>query len=103
MAKLKQVTYFINGKKHEIKAKVLDNFFSQGLGLMFRTNSSPLFFVFNKERNLSITSLFCIPFRAIWLNKKMQAIKILDVKRWKFHIPGKGKYLLEIPFKTTKK
>jgi uncharacterized membrane protein (UPF0127 family) len=94
---LKKITYFIEGKKKTIKAKVLTTFFQKAIGLMFRRQNPPLFFVFKKNKNLSIHSLFCKPFRAVWLDDKMQATKIVDVKSWKLDISGKGKYLLEIP------
>ena len=96
---LKKITYYIKNKKHVIKAKPLTTIFQKTRGLMFKSNSPPLFFVFNKNKTLSIHSFFCKPFRAIWLNDKMQAIKIVNVKNWKFNISGKGKYLLEIPIK----
>jgi uncharacterized membrane protein (UPF0127 family) len=94
---LKNITYKIKNKPHKIKAKPLTTIIQKARGLMFKNNSSPLLFVFNKNKTLSIHSFFCKPFRAIWLDEKMQATKIVDVKNWKLNISGKGKYLLEIP------
>jgi uncharacterized membrane protein (UPF0127 family) len=94
---IKQITYLINGKKKTAKAKVCDTILSKFLGLMFKKNSPPLLFKFNKNKKLSIHSLFCKPFKAIWLDEKKNATKVVDVKNWKFNISGKGKYLLEIP------
>jgi uncharacterized membrane protein (UPF0127 family) len=68
-------------------------------GLMFKSSSPPLLFTFKKEKTLSIHSLFCKPFKAVWLDEKFQATKVLEVKTWKLNISGKGKYLLEIPIK----
>lgn len=91
------VTYYIDGKKKTIQAKVLKNPFQKALGLMFRIHPKPLFFTNNAITYIPITSIFCKPFRAIWLDKNFNAIQVTDVKNWKFHIPGSGKYLLEIP------
>ena len=95
--KPKQITYYINNKPHRIKAKPLTTIIQKATGLMFRRQSPPLLFVFNKTKTLTIHSLFCKPFKAIWLDNKFHATKITDVKKWKLNISGKGKYLLEIP------
>jgi len=94
---MKKITYYIDGKKKTIEAKVISSPFSKSLGLMFQSHSPPLFFTSNSTNWLPITSIFCKPFRAIWLDKKMKATKVIDVKTWKFYISGHGKYLLEIP------
>jgi len=94
----KFTTYYIKGKKKTIKAKICDTPMKKIMGLMFQKNSPSLLFIFNKNKKLSIHSLFCRPFRAIWLDDKFRATKITDVKTWKFNISGHGKYLLEIPF-----
>jgi uncharacterized membrane protein (UPF0127 family) len=80
-----------------IEAKECKSFWSKFRGLMFKTKSPPLLFIFGKEKNLSIHSLFCRPFIAIWLNNARKATKIVDVKSIKLNISGKGSYLLEIP------
>ena len=94
---LKKITYYIDGKKKTIKAKLCDTPAKKFMGLMFKKNSPPLLFVFNKNKKLSIHSFFCKPFRAIWLDEKMQSTKVIDVKKQKPNFSGKGKYLLEIP------
>mgnify|MGYP001401109806 CR=1 FL=1 len=99
---LEEITYFLDGKKIKIKAKVVNSFNGKFKGLMFRKNSPPLLFIFKKEKKLSIHSLFCRPFRAIWLDKNMKATKIVDDKGWKLNLSGRGKYLLEIPSITLK-
>ncbi len=96
---LKTITYSIDGKKKTTNAKICDTILKKFTGLMFRRQSPPLLFVFNKNKTLSIHSLFCKPFKAIWLDDKMSTTKITDVKKWKLNISGKGKYLLEIPLK----
>ncbi len=94
---LKKIIYYVNGEKKSVKAKVLKYPLEKALGLMFRKNPTPLLFVSNTFKWNPITSYFCKPFRAIWLNDKMQAVRVIDVKTWKFNINGYGKYLLEIP------
>jgi len=94
---LKKITYYVDGKKKVVGGKVCDTLFKKFMGLMFRKNSPPLLFVFDKNKALLIHSFFCKPFRAIWLDDKFHSTKIVDVKNWKFNISGRGKYLLEIP------
>ena len=99
---LREITYFVNGKSKKAKAKVCNTLSKKFWGLMFKKNSPPLLFIFDKNKILSIHSLFCKPFTAIWLDKKMRSTKVVDVKNWKLNISGNGKYLLEIP-RTTQK
>jgi len=89
-----KVTYFIKGKKKEIMARKVSPFSS---GLLFKKNSPALLFTFGREKKFSIFSVFCKPFKAIWLDKNMNATRTVDVKKWKWKISGEGKYLLEIP------
>ena len=94
---LKKFEYFLNGKKKIINVELTDTILKKFTGLMFRRQSPPLLFIFNKTKTLSIHSFFCKPFKAIWLDEKKHVTKIIDVKNWKLNISGKGKYLLEIP------
>ena len=96
-SKLINVTYYIDGKKKKIRAKVLKSIPAKAFGLMFQKKSPPLLFVCRRTQPILITSYFCNPFKAIFLDDKFHATKIVDVKTWKLNIPGKGKYLLEIP------
>ncbi len=95
---LKRITYYVGKKKNSVKVELCDTPTKKFNGLMFRKNSSPLLFIFNKNKKLSIHSLFCKPFRVLWLDDKFHATKILDVEKWKLNMSGYGKYLLEIPF-----
>ena len=95
--KIKKIKYKINGKPHEIRAAIYDTPWLKFTGLMFKKSSPPLLFVFEKNKRLEIHSFFCKPFRAIWLDDKMNSTKVIDVKNWRPSISGKGKYLLEIP------
>ena len=95
---LKKITYFTDDKKKKtINVKICDTLLKKSLGLIFKKNSPPLLFIFNKNKTLSIHSFFCKPFKAIWLDDKMHTTKIYDINSWKLNISGKGKYLLEIP------
>ena len=95
---LKEITYFTdNLKKKKIKVKICDTILSKTIGLMFKKDSPPLLFIFNKNKILRIHSLFCKPFTAIWLDEKMSSTKVVDVKKWKLDISGRGKFLLEVP------
>jgi len=100
---MKKIIYYINEEKFEIRAKVLKNPLEKSFGLMFKSSSPPLLFTKNTISYLPITSIFCKPFKAIWLDKNFHATKVLNVTSWKFFIPGSGKYLLEIPIPTTQK
>ncbi len=98
---LKKITYYIGKEKKNIGVKLCDTPTKKFNGLMFQKKSPPLLFVFNKNKTLSIHSLFCKPFKAIWLDEKFHATKVVEVYRWKINISGCGKYLLEIPLPTT--
>ena len=96
---LEKFVYFVGKKKTTIQVEVCDTILSKFSGLMFRKNSSPLLFIFNKEKQLNIHSFFCKPFRAIWLDKNKKTTKSVDIYNWRPNISGRGKYLLEIPLK----
>jgi uncharacterized membrane protein (UPF0127 family) len=97
---LEKFEYYIDGKKKLIDVKKVSML---SFGLMFRRKSPALLFTLPKEMKFSIFSTFCKPFRAIWLDKNRHVVKTLDVKTWKYKIPGRGKFLLEIPLLTQKK
>lgn len=90
-------------KKIKIKGKIIEvkecrSILSKARGLMFKKQSKPLLFVFNKPTKQSIHSFFCPAFIAIWLNKG----KIIDekvVKPFCFYIKPKEPFthLVEIP------
>ena len=91
---LEKITYSVDGKKKMINVKKVTPL---STGLLFRQKSPPLLFTLPREMRFSIFSIFCKPFTAIWLDDKMKATKVVDVKKWKWNISGKGRYLLEIP------
>ena len=85
-------------KKISLEVKECANILDKALGLMFRTKSPSLLFIFKKPVKTPIHSFFCKPFVAIWFNKN----KIIDVKlvkSWRFAIKPDQKFdaLLEIP------
>jgi len=94
--KLENFDYFINRRKKTIQVKKV---FIFSFGLLFKKSSPPLLFTLKKKKRFSIFSVFCKPFRAIWLDENRHATKIIDIKTWRWRIQGKGKYLLEIPIR----
>ena len=78
--------YKIGTKEKTITAKPLTTILQKTRGLMFKSKSPTLLFIFNKEKTLTIHSIFCKPFIAIWLDKKKKATKIEKVTNWRFHI-----------------
>ena len=54
---LKKITYKIEDKNYLIEAKIVDTPLKKFFGLMFKKNSPPLLFTFNKEKDLSIDRL----------------------------------------------
>jgi uncharacterized membrane protein (UPF0127 family) len=93
---LESLTYYDKGKKTKINVQVCKSILCKFLGLMFKSKSPPLFFIFKKEKTLSIHSFFCKPFKAIWLDENKQVTKIQEIKNYKLNISGRGKYLLEV-------
>lgn len=97
MSNLQKFTYYSHNKKKTIKVEVCNTIWKKFSGLMFRKNSNPLLFPFSKEKNLSIHSFFCKPFKAIWIDGKSRVTKEKEVYNWRLFISGRGKYLLEVP------
>lgn len=85
-------------KRFNLDIEKCDNYFLRARGLMFRKKSKPLLFIFAKSTKQAIHSLFCIPFIAIWFNKK-EIIDIKLVKPWRLSVFPNKKFdkLLEIP------
>jgi len=94
---LEPFIYYRNKKKFTIKVKPCISIWSKISGLMFKKSSPPLLFILNKNQSLTIHSFFCKPFKAIWIDDKLQITKEEVVKPWKPFITGYGKYLIEIP------
>ncbi|MDP2925363.1 MAG: DUF192 domain-containing protein [Nanoarchaeota archaeon] len=86
------------GRKIELDARVCDNPLSQAIGLMFKKNSRPLLFTFNRDVNLSIHSFFCKPFICIWFLGE-NIVDIQNVKPWRISVKPKKRFdkFLEIP------
>ena len=93
---LKKFFYYDGNKKITLNVKPVSIF---STGLMFRKSSPVLLFTLSKEKKFSIFSYFCKPFKAIWLDEKKRVTKIEKIKTQRLNIPGRGKYLLEIPLK----
>jgi uncharacterized membrane protein (UPF0127 family) len=103
MEKTAKVKFSVKGKKYQIKAKILESFFSKVLGLMFKTeqNAQPVLLVFPDTQLISIHSFFCVPFKAVFLDDKFHAVKVKNVSPWTFLVSAKARYLLEIPKTST--
>ncbi len=88
----------IKDKIYTIEVKECKTLLSKIIGLMFKNNSMPLFFKFNKPKKISLHSFFCVPFIIIWFNKnKISCIKFATP--WKFFISNNKKSdgVMEIP------
>lgn len=92
--KLENFEYYEGKHKKKIQVKKVSVF---STGLMFRKNSPALLFDLGEQKDFSITSVFCEPFIAYFLDDKKKVIKKIIVSNWKLKIKGKGKYLLEVP------
>ena len=85
-------------KSYLIKVKECKSILQRAVGLMFRTNSLPLLFSFDKPTRQSIHSFFCQPFIAIWFNDG-KIVDVKFVKPWRISVKSSKKFdkLLEIP------
>lgn len=81
--------------------KINGNSLMAGIGLMFKNKekANALLFEFNQDMNLSITSMFCPPFLAIWLNEHNKIVEYKIVSPNKFSISPQKPYrkLIEVP------
>jgi len=93
---LVKFNFYFKKKKINLDVKECKGIFSKASGLMFRSQSAPLLFIFNKEKTLAIHSFFCRPFIAIWISASRKVIKVERIARWRPNFSAKGKYLLEI-------
>lgn len=91
---LKKFNYMEGENKKSLEVK-MQGVFSPGL--LFRKDSPALLWDLGQEKKFSIFSVFCLPFEAIWLDGKKRVIKKIVVDKWLWRIPGRGRYLLEIP------
>ena len=88
--------------KIKIKDKILEveemKGFKKITGLMFRKNSKPLLFKFDKPTREPIHSFFCRPFYAIW-RRDGKIIKEMKVRPFRISIRPKEPFteLIEIP------
>jgi len=87
---------YYNPARTIIDVDYCDTKWKQIKGLMFKYKSKPLLFKFNKNQPIKIHSLFCKPFKAIWLDNNKQVIKEEVIDKQRFSISGEGKYLIEI-------
>jgi hypothetical protein len=90
---LRKFEYYEDKKKKTILLKPVHLY---STGLMFQRKCPPLLFTLPKEKNFAITSLFCKPFKAIFLDDKKRKIGEIKVSSWKWYVPCYGKYMIEI-------
>ena len=94
--------FSLGNKDFFLEAEKCDTFWKKFRGLMFRTNPSPLIFVFKRPISTAIHSFFVKQkFLAIWILKN----KVVDakiIKPWVFYIKPKSYFdhLVEVPFKS---
>lgn len=90
-----------NGKKIEINnIERCDSLWKQFRGLMFRgRDANSLLFEFRRETKISMHSLFCPLFMAVWLDDKNRIIEKKLVLPFKLWIKPERRFrkLLEIP------
>jgi len=85
-------------KQFELEVEECKTLSEKTRGLMFRKQSKPLLFYFNKLGKEPIHSFFCKPFFVIWFNGN-RVVDAKLVRSWKISIKPKEKFdkLLEIP------
>ena len=94
--------------KLKIKNKIFDvkevKGFGKVTGLMFRKNSKPLLFRFDKPTRQPIHSFFCQPFYAVW-RRDNKIIKEMEIKPFTISIRPKEPFteLIEIPKKNSRR
>jgi len=91
----------INGGSIIIEGIKKSNGIKKGIGLTFasKEDANALLFEFSSDTRKSITSLFCPPFMAIWLNVDNKIIDYKIVSPGKFLIKPKRPFrkLIEVP------
>ena len=89
------------GKQREINARICSTFLSKFKGFMFSLSKKPLLFVFEREKDVSIHTLFVFQkLLVVWLddNKKVRNMEVM--KPFISFKKEKAKYVLEIPLKS---
>jgi uncharacterized membrane protein (UPF0127 family) len=93
---LENFSFYLNGKKKNVRVRRCESIFSKFLGIMFQGNFVPHLFVFKKEQRITIHSFFCVPFVGIWLDKNKKAVAVKKIHPFNPYIYHRGMYLLEI-------
>ena len=87
-----------NNHDFKMEVKVCDNILARAFGLMFRQQSKPLLFLFERPVSEPIHSWFCVPFICIWfLGEKIVGVQL--VKPWRMFVRPDEPFdhFLEIP------
>lgn len=92
------INFKFKEKDFEIKVKVCKSIFSKAIGLMFKSKSLPLLFIFRNANRNSIHSFFCVPFIGIWLLDG-NVVDVKLIRPWRLSVRPKREFdkLLEIP------
>lgn len=71
---------------------------SQGIGLMFRTNITPLLFVLKKPQRITIHTFFMLKtIDVIFLDENKKVVDCITIKPWTWHTSKeKVKYIIEV-------
>ncbi len=80
--------------------ELADTMLKRAIGIMFRKKlTRPLVFPFSHEQIISIHSLFCVPFDAVFLDKNKKVVEIYtNVKPFSFiTTKRKARFLVEMP------
>ena len=88
----------IRGKETEVE--VCESFFEKARGLMFRKKPGNLLFEFKKPTRMAIHSLFCKPFKAVWMMDN-KIVEEREIKPFIFSIKPRTEFnkLIEMPLK----
>ena len=73
---------------------------SKFFGLMFKKNITPLIFIFNKERIVSLHSFFVkFPIDIVFLNELFEVVELKkNMRPYQFYTPkNKALFILELP------
>jgi len=76
------------------------DFISKFFGLMFRKNITPLVFIFNKEKIVSLHSFFVkFPIDIVFLNELFEVVELKkNMMPYQFYTPkNKALFVLELP------
>lgn len=86
-------------------AKECKTILSQGIGLMFQTNITPLLFILKRPQRITIHTFFMLKtIDIIYLDENKKVLETITLKPWRWNKPReKVKYIIEVPEGTIKR